>query len=218
IQTKRGKVGKPGVSFGSSVGLQLDPKRMEVMSPYEFLKYQTELNPTSFNTPAYFADGKTLEDYRNVEGIDWQEQVIRTGAVGIHNLAIRGGTENTRYSVSGSYYDQKGVIINTGFDRYTGSVKLDQTISDKIKVGITSNYSATTSFGQQINTGGHTSGNPTAFALARSWLYRPITPDEELDLLNEVADEGAVTASDFRINPVIDLENQHQYNMTNLVD
>src|SRR5690606_2447608 len=113
---------------------------------------------------------------------------------------------------------QKGVIINTGFERYTGSVKLDQTISDKLTVGITSNYSGTTSFGQQINAGGHTASNPTAFASARSWLYRPITPDEEEDLLNEVADEGAITASDFRINPVIDLENQHQYNISNLVD
>lgn len=218
IQTKRGKIGKPVVSLSSSLGLQMDPKRLELMSPYEFLKYQTELNPTNSVVNSYFEDGKTLEDYRNVEGIDWQDKVIRTGAVRIHNLAIRGGTDNTRYAISGSIFDQKGVIINTGFDRYTGRATLDQTISDKIKVGITANYSGTTSFGQQINQGGHTSGNPTAFALARSWLYRPITSGEEDDFINAPVDADAINASDFRINPFIDLENQYQYNKTRVLD
>ncbi len=215
IQTKRGKVGKPVVSVSSSIGMQMDPKRMELMSPYEFLKYQTELNPTNSVVKSYFTDGKTLEDYRDVKGIDWQDKVIRTGIVGIHNLAIRGGTDQTKYSISGSIFDQKGVVINTGFDRYTGRVALDQTISNKIQVGLDINYSGTTSFGQQINTGGHTSGNPTAFALARSWLYRPITAGSEEDLLNDVADEDAINSSDFRINPFIDLENQHQFDKRN---
>lgn len=215
IQTKRGKIGRPVVSASSSLGMQMDPKRMELMSPYEFLKYQTELNPTNSVVQSYFKDGKTLEDYRGVEGIDWQDKVIRTGMVGIHNLAIRGGTDQTRYSISGSIFDQKGVIINTGFDRYTGRIALDQTISDKIKVGLDVNYSGTTSFGQQINTGGHTSGNPTAFALARSWLYRPVTAGKEEDLVDAVADVDAINASDFRINPFIDLENQHQYTYRN---
>src|SRR5690554_1040610 len=114
IQTKRGIVGKPVVSWNSSYGIQQNPKKMEMMSPYEFVKYQSELNPTSFNTPAYFANDRTLDYYRNVEGIDWQDEVIRTGAVHIHNLAIRGGTEQTKYAISGSMYDQEGVIANTG--------------------------------------------------------------------------------------------------------
>lgn len=218
IQTKRGKTGKAVVSLGTSVGFQMDPKRMELMSPYEFLKYQTELNPTNAVVNSYFENGKTLEDYRNVEGIDWQDKVIRTGAVRIHDLALRGGTETTRYSVSGSIFDQKGVIINTGFNRYTGRVALDQTISDKIEVGLTANYSGTESFGQQINTGGHTSSNPTAFALARSWLYRPIAASEEEDLVSEAVDGDAITSSDFRINPFIDLENQYQFDRANKLE
>src|SRR5690606_26977765 len=102
IQTKRGMVGKPVVSWSSSYGLQQNPRKMEMMSPYEFVKYQSELNPTSFDTPAYFKNDRTLDYYRNVEGIDWQDEVIRTGKVQIHNLSIRGGTDQTKYAISGS--------------------------------------------------------------------------------------------------------------------
>src|SRR5690606_19182451 len=216
IQTKRGMVGKPVVTLNSSYGIQQNPKEMELMSPYEFVKYQSELNPTSFNTPAYFENDRTLEYYRNVEGIDWQDEVIQTGTVHIHNLSVRGGTEQTKYAISGSLYDQEGVIVNTGLKRYTGRITLDQTLSDKLDIGVTGNYSGVTSFGQVLNQGAGSS-SPSSYVLFRTWAYRPITPDGS-DLLNELVDENAVNNSDFRVNPFIDLENQHQYNITNLLE
>lgn len=224
IQTKRGKVGKPVVTFSTSVGFQATPEKMDLMSPYEFVKYQLELNPNSFSTPAYFAydpelgRNRTLEDYRNVEGINFQDHVLRTGAIGNHNIALRGGTEQTRYSISGSLFDQKGTIINTGLDRYSGRVTVDQTISNKIKAGITGGYSTFSQTGQVINQGANTSGNPTAFILGRVWMYRPVTYNPDQDLLAETVDENAINASDFRVNPFIDLENQHQVTETNLLD
>lgn len=114
IQTKRGKVGKPTVNFSSSYGIQSVPTPMELMSPYEFIKYQDELNPNSATTRAFFANGKTLEDYRSVEGINFQDYVLRQGTIQNYNLALRGGTEQTKYSISGSLFDQAGSIINTG--------------------------------------------------------------------------------------------------------
>lgn len=218
IQTKRGKVGKSTVSFSSSYGIQTVPKYVDVMSPYEFIKYQTELNPNSATTTAYFAGGKTLEDYRNVEGVNFQDYVMQQGSVQNYNLAIRGGTEQTKYSISGSLFDQVGSIINTGFNRYSGRVTLDQTISNKIKAGITANYSGIKQNGQIINQGAITSGNPTAFALSRAWLYRPITPNPNDNLLEDLVDDEALNASDFRVNPLIDLENQYSYDITNLVE
>ena len=216
IQTKRGKVGKPIVTINSSYGVQQITKTMDLMSPYEFVKYQSELNPTSFNTPAYFADEKTLEDYRNVQGIDWQDKVIRSGAVQIHNLAIRGGTDQTQYAISGSLYDQEGVIVNTGVNRYTGRITLDQSIGNKIKTGITANYSGVTSHGQVLNQGAGNS-SPSSYVLFRTWAYRPVTPEGGDQLVDELVDSDAVNNSDFRVNPFIDLENQHQYNFTNLL-
>ena len=216
IQTKRGKPGRAVVSLNGSAGFQIPPKAIPMMSPYEFVKYQQELNPTSFNTPAYTALGKTLDDYKNVKGIDWQDQILRTGVIQIYNLAVRGGTDQTRYSISGSFFNQKGVIINTGLGRYTARVTLDQTISNKIKVGVTADYAQTNPYGQQIRSV-YSGGNSASAALARAWMYRPISTDPKEDLLTEEADGAAITTSDFRINPVIDLNNQYQHIITDVL-
>ena len=218
IQTKRGSVGKPVVNFSSSYGIQEMPKPMEVMSPYEFIKYQTELNPLTATTRAFFAGGKTLEDYKSTAGVNFQDYVLQQGAIQNYNLALRGGTDQTKYSISGSLFDQIGSIINTGLNRYSGRATLDQNISNKIKAGVTVNYSGIKQYGQVINQGAVTQGNPTAFALARAWLYRPISPNPNDDLLADAVDDDALNASDFRVNPFIDLQNQHSFNITNLVE
>lgn len=216
IQTKRGKAGKPVVTLNGSIGYQIPPKPIPMMSPYDFVKYQQELDPLAWGTPQYFSDGKTLDDYKNMKGINWQDQVLQPGIIQIYDAAVRGGTEDTRYSLSGSVFDQKGVIINTGTSRYSGRVTLDQNISERVKVGATVNYTETNTYGQQIRSiyGG---GNATSTALIRAWMYRPISADPEEDLLTEQGDESLITTSDFRINPVIDLENQYQHTIDDVI-
>lgn len=214
IQTKRGKPGRAVVTLNGSFGYQVPPKEIPMMSPYDFVKYQQELNPITFNTPAYTAGGKTLDDWKNVKGINWQDQILQPGIIQIYNLAVRGGTDQTKYSISGSIFDQKGVVINTGLSRYTGRITVDQTISDKIKAGITADYVETDSYGQQIKSFG---SNVTVSALARAWMYRPVSALSEEDLLTEVGDPQAINNSDFRINPVIDLENQYQHSISDVL-
>lgn len=224
IQTKRGTIGKPVFNFNTSYGMQLEPKPIEVMSPYEFVKYQNELNPGQASVRAYFAydptlgRNKTIEDYRNVKGTNFQDLAIQTGLISKNNLGLRGGTEQTRYSISGSFFDQKGVIIKTGYNSYTGSVKLDQTISKKFTAGLTVNYSGVKQNGKILNEGSVGASNPTGFILPRAWMYRPISAFIEQDLADEEVDELAVTTSDIRVNPIKDLENQHELNLTTLFD
>lgn len=225
ITTKRGMVGKPVVSVTSSVGVQLEPKQIELMSPYEYIKYQMELTPNVASTKAFFSDGKTLEDFRNVKGVNFQDAVFRTGAAAIHNIAMRGGTEETKYSISGSIFDQQGVIINTGFNRYSGRLTIDQNLGKRIKAGITGDYSASKQNGQVINqvsssnAGYVNNGNPNSYVLARTWLYRPITPfiggD---DLLNNDVDDDAITQFDVRVNPFIDLQNQSDFTKSSVLE
>lgn len=215
IQTKRGKQGKAVTTLTGSLGYQLPPPSIPMMSPYEFVKYQQELDPTSYATPIYFAQGKTLDDYKNVEGINWQDQVIQTGVLQTYNLSIRGGTDKTKYSLSGNIFDQKGVIINTGLARYSGNVKIDQDVSDKIKVGLTVDYTETKTHGQVVRS--LYTSNATASALVRAWMYRPITADPNEDLLTDEGDQSIITPSDFRINPVIDLQNQYQHTIADVL-
>lgn len=211
IQTKRGMVSDPVVTFGTSYGVQADKKRMDMMSPYEFVKYVNELHPTQAYAKSYLLN-RTLESYKGEQGVDWQDQVFRKGAVFSNNIALRGGTEKTKYALSGSLFDQKGVILNTGLKRYSGRLTIDQTISEKFKAGVTVNYSGIKQFGQSISSA--TQGSEvSSFVFFRTWSYRPVAYND-FDLLNEDADFGAVNTSDIRINPVTELENQYTINKT----
>lgn len=219
IQTKKGKVGKPVVSISSSLGFQAQPEKIDLMSPYEFVKYQLELDPTLTTTNAYFEDGRTLEDYKNIEAIDWQDKIFKTWSVQIHDVSVRGGNEGTKYSISGSLYDQDGVILNTGYNRYSGRISLTQKIGKNIDIGINTDYSGIERSGQNISSGAGSS-SPSAYVLMRTWIYRPVLPagQDPDEFFSNVVDETAVNSSDFRVNPFIDLENQHQiynYNVLN---
>ncbi len=216
IQTKRGKQGKPVTTLTGSLGYQLPPPSIPMMSPYEFLKYQIELDPSIATTDAYFENGKTLDDYKNEKGINWQDLVLDRGIMQNYNLAIRGGTDQTKYSISGNIFDQKGVIINTGFSRYQGRITIDQTISNKIKAGVTADYTETDAYGQQVRSI-YSGGNNTSPVLTRAWMYRPISEDPDEDLLTSLADLTFMSTSDFRINPVIDLENQYQHTINDVI-
>jgi TonB-linked SusC/RagA family outer membrane protein len=224
IQTKRGSVGKPVVTLSSTVGFQQIPDSKELMGAYDFVKYQTELNPTVNTTLAYFTfDSKlgrqrTLEDYKSIQGVNFQDYLLRTGATQIHDVSLRGGTDKTKYSVSGSIYDLKGAIINSGLTRYTGRITLDQTISDKFSTGITVNNSVYSRNGQVVNEGQAGAAQPTSYLLISAWMYRPVTTSATQDLLEDPADSEVGTTSDIRVNPFLSQQNQHVINTTNLLE
>lgn len=204
IETKRGKAGKPAISLNTSYGYQEVPKLMEMMSPYEFIKYQYERRP-DITRDKYFTDGKTLESYRNLEGINWQEEVLRKGPMSITNIAVRGGNDATKYAVSGSVYDQNGVVINTNYKRYQARFTLDQNISKKLKMGVTANYSRIKTFGQPVASNPGSSSIST-YLWFRVWAYRPLSGDG-LNLVDEIGDPDNINASDVRLNPLITVQN-----------
>lgn len=207
IETKKGKAGRAIVSLNSSLGFQEITNKMEVLSPYEFVKYHAELKPQVTQT-RYFQDGKTLESYRNKEGINWQEQLFQEKPTLINNLAIRGGSAKTKYSLSGNLFKQDGIVINTGSQRYQGRVTLDQEINSKIKVGININRSYTEAFGVQAAVGA--SSNSTNYLFYNGWGYRPVVGNEQYDLLNEDVDEENLNTNEIRINPVRTAENTYR--------
>lgn len=208
ITTKKGKLGLPVVSYQTWMGTQKIPRQQEMMDPYEFVKFQLEANSALY-TPVYLKDGKTLEDYRNVKGINWQDLVLRKAFMQSHNLALRGGTDKTKYSFSGSMLSQDGIIINSGFNRYQGRLVLDQTVTDKLKAGVNLNYTFTKTYGTFANT--TTSGN-TSSLMYSIWGYRPVTGDAATDevIIDEPFDPAVDPMNEYRINPVV--SNKNEYN------
>jgi TonB-linked SusC/RagA family outer membrane protein len=211
IETKKGKVEAPVITYNGSQGYQQLWQRMEMMNPYEFVKYEIE---RGFGTN-YLTNGRTLESYRDVQGVDWQDQLFRTGKVGIHNIAVRGGTAQTKYSISASLFNNDAVIINTGSQRYQGRISLDQTISKKFRTGISLNYSSNSYFGTDASITNRDQASVTSYLLYNTLGYRPVTGRSDFtedDLLGNLIDNDINTNNDYRVNPILSTNNE--YNKT----
>jgi TonB-linked SusC/RagA family outer membrane protein len=220
IQTKRGKAGKTQITFNPSWGKSLRLKEIELMSPYEYVKLQNEQFPGQQYAAEYIAN-TPLDYYKGIQGVDMQEYVITDGAVSKYDMAIRGGNDKTKFAISGSLWDQKGVVINTGLDKYTGRLVLDHTVNNKLKVGITTNYSGVHTSGQQISANAATGATQTSlssFVMYRVWGWRPVNPPFiTADIIGEDVDEFANITGDYRINPVADLENVYNHVYSNVL-
>ncbi|GAB3744673.1 TonB-dependent receptor [Hymenobacter agri] len=208
ITTKRGKKGPPQISYDGYVGINKVTKRLNVLSPYEYVRLQNDLNPAL--AAPYFTDGRTLESYRNVKGVDYQDALFKTALFQNHTLSLRGGTDMTKYSFSGSLTDQKGVITASGFRRYQGRLTLDQQVGTKLKVGLNVNYADTKQYGTiPRNQTGFNSGNSEYFNLVYAVLtQKPVSSSgDDAALLSSFTDPD-LAALDNRVNPLYSAQNE----------
>ncbi len=217
ITTKKGKKGAPVFNFDTSYGFQENLKTMDLMDPYEFVKYQIELDPTPVSgnaykspTQVYLTDGKTLDYYKTVEGIDWQDKVTETAPIKNYNLSIRGGNENTKYAFSGSVTDQDGIIINSNYKRYQGRLVVDQNLSKKVKIGINTNYSHLEQSGASPSI---STASATTNIMVSVWGSRPVYNGEVSD--DQLQDPDVNPANDYRVNPYLNLQNLYRLKTTN---
>ncbi|WP_241738892.1 SusC/RagA family TonB-linked outer membrane protein [Pontibacter beigongshangensis] len=205
ITTKRGKEGTPVISYNTFYGISENPKPLELMNAYEFVKYQSELEP-EFADNVYFTGEKTLEDYRNAESLDLQKEVYQRSPIQNHELAIRGGNGATTYSISGNIIDQQGLVINSGFKRYQGRLTLDQGIGKNLKVGVNANYSSELTYGAIVSNTSHTMTYSGLSLLYSVWGFRPVAGagDQILDQLFD----PTMLGNDFRVNPIMSAKNE----------
>ncbi len=217
IQTKRGKQGKPVFSFSSSIGVQQIANKMDMMSTYEFVKYQLELNPLATSTPKspteiYLTDpNRTLESYRNEGSTDWQDLSTRVALFTKNDLSVTGGTKKLKYAISGSTTDQDGILLNSNYTRYQGRINADYQVTDKLKIGVNSNYSYLKQTGVDPSAAIY---NGSANVMVSVWGMRPYSPNVA-NPEDEFIDPNLNSGFDLRVNPVINLKNTYNVTTTN---
>jgi len=175
ITTKSGRGGKTQISFNSQVGVRELPRSMSVMNPYDFVVWQWERSRGSSTDSSSFArtygtTWDTLQVYKNIPFINWQEEVFgRKAAFQNHNVSVTGGTAQTNFNLSLTGNKEEGIQLESGFDRYLVNFKLDHRVSDKIRVGVNARYLDQTVRG----IGTTNSGTRTTNRLRHTINYRP---------------------------------------------
>lgn len=139
ITTKRGKEGRPEISYSGSVAFSKIKDAPEFMDARQFMKTQNLI----FEELGRGDEKKfTQEQIDNFvgEGTDWMKEVTRTGIVNEHNLSISAGGQSTRTLFSLSYYDHQGLVKNNSMNRITGRLNVDQDFGKFVKGGINSSF------------------------------------------------------------------------------
>ena len=206
VTTKRGSESAPKVTYDGYISYQLKPKFLEMMSGYDFVAYQEELQGAAYLRNNYYrydtALGRyrTLEDYRNFPETNWQDKVFRAAPMTSHNLSLSGGTKNTKYSASISYFNQQGIIVKSSYESFKARATLDQQIAKKLKAGLTVNFANNISIGSAPSQGG---GGSTQYFLYQVLAYTPVEYADQETMENDLTTNDP----NYPYNPVKTIEN-----------
>jgi TonB-linked SusC/RagA family outer membrane protein len=165
ITTKRGKAGVGTVNLDVYSGIQEISHKVEVLRASDFADLVNEAKLNANATPLY-VNPKNLG-----AGTDWQEELLRTAPISSYQLSFSGGDEKTKYALSGGYFDQDGIIINSNFKRYSFRTNLDRQVSKNFTIGNSLSFSKVASTGVLTNAGTIVPGVTTS-----ALLFNPILP------------------------------------------
>ena len=147
VTTKSGKSGKVNVSYNAYYSWKTIAKTFDVLSPYDYAKWQYELallkneNDLSSYTQ-YFGEYQDMDLYKGVEGNDWQDVVYgRTGHTFNHNINITGGTDQVKYAFSYAHMNDKAIQIGSDYKRDNFSLKLNTKPTKRTTLDFQARYS-----------------------------------------------------------------------------
>ncbi|MEM6526438.1 MAG: TonB-dependent receptor [Bacteroidota bacterium] len=171
ITTKSGKSGKGKIDLKMQYGfsdfafdnllepLNRDQYRQLYIEGYVNAGTLTEEEATDLYASQFPEDANT----------DWLDEISQTGTTSQYDLSFQGGSDKLTYFISGSYFDQEGVVIENKFERYSSRINLSANLTDKLKV--TNNLSV--SYFEQR---GITDGTRWQAPFYLSYLMAPAVP------------------------------------------
>lgn len=204
ITTKQGKSGKIRVDYEGSYSQQTLRKKLELMNAKEYALFYNEQAANDKLTP-YFTQAQ-IDGFG--EGYDWQSLIFQKAPMQTHNLTVSGGNDKTRFSVSGSIFDQQGIVIGSDYKRYSLRANVNTDVSKKFSLS----YGATLTnieTSRRNNSGNNRGASMIAAAISAPPTLTPYNDDGSYRVL--------ATAYPF-ISNVLTNPLNHIYQQTDVVD
>ncbi len=175
VTTKKGRIGKVSVELNSTYSAQSTSEQLDLLNADQFGDYQTAISPNYLRGPA---------------DTDWQDLIYQSGYTQNHNLSFSGATEEVNYYVSANYFDQEGVVINSGFDRFSILGKVDAQVTDKLKLGV--NIFTSRGNKEGVSTQASTGGTGSGDVISIAYRFAPdlgIVDEDGVFTFNSVGDD-----------------------------
>ncbi|SEA07005.1 TonB-linked outer membrane protein, SusC/RagA family [Arachidicoccus rhizosphaerae] len=152
VTTKRGKTGKPQIRYNGYTGIENIAHVLQPRDGASYVqKYADYMTATGQTQTSPVPNYGELDNYNNGTTTDWIKEATRTGILQDHNLSVSGGTDNVRYYFGGEYLKQKGVVEGYQYHRASFRSNLDVKITDFLKVGTSSFFTANDYGGGRAN-------------------------------------------------------------------
>nr|WP_310589346.1 TonB-dependent receptor [Fibrivirga algicola] len=139
ITTKRGKVGKPILSYDGYHGVTSIMGKYNVMNGAQYAKFKEQsaaLNTQGAGTTAYPLTEEERANLAAGVSTDWQDLLYKQGFNTSHQLGLQGGVENTQYGLGLGYFNETGIMPNQNFQRMNVRATIDQKLGKRVKVGL----------------------------------------------------------------------------------
>lgn len=144
ITTKKGKTGKPDISFNAYSGISqvtMYPKAMDI-NGFRDLKREAWRAAGIWKSPAddpsIFTNVAEYDALQKGIWTDYQDHLIHNGLQQDYQVGVRAGTDRLKSYISVDYYNEKGILKMDEIKRYTGRLNVDYTINDWMKIGLQS--------------------------------------------------------------------------------
>ena len=151
ITTKHGQKGKMNVNITADIGIQTLPYKLKTITGDLYARSIRESKTNDGQTLNNQIWSEAYDGKRNY--IDWQDQMYRTGLKQQYGISASGGNEKTQYNFSIGYLDNKGIIVNTKYNRLTARAGVKSKVNDYIEFGGDINYMYSTIQGNNIGLG-----------------------------------------------------------------
>ncbi|MFH0758898.1 MAG: TonB-dependent receptor [Bacteroidota bacterium] len=137
ITTKKGASGKQNVTYNGYYGVQRHGKLTPMVNTAQYIDIYNE---------AAIADDRdviTPEIAATFADVDHMESIFQLAPVQSHQLSISGGDKKSQYLISGDYFNQDGIILNSSFKRYSFKANVNSNLSDWFRININTNFAST---------------------------------------------------------------------------
>ncbi len=181
VTTKSAQEGKTQVSFNAQGSVSHISKKLDLMNAYDFVDYQwdfaTGRSKSSSSAKLFrynFGNIRDLDLYRSAPTHDWQDEVMGNDPFSYStNVSIGGGNDKTRYNISLTQSDDRGIIMGSGVRRTNIHTKLQT----KILPNLTLQFNPKVSYRRDEGAGGDNVGTGGIIDVLR---YRPTNGIREL--------------------------------------
>jgi TonB-dependent starch-binding outer membrane protein SusC len=226
VTTKRGKAGKPKITFNSSLGTSsiLEFERPDVLNATELAQFFKEVNIDRIraSNPLYaelttpVPDDLIPAQYRNPQqygtGTNWFDEITRDATTQNHNISVSGGNSVVRYFISGNYLNQEGVVIGNDLTRIAFRSNVDIKLSNKLRMGFNLNPSRTQQNRPADDPG---AGQFSAYGtITSAYWVDPSVPVFAQDGLYNYTTKGSLTTN-WTANPVYQLDQEVEKRLGN---